>query len=91
MASQWTMSSQDDCLSGQNFGLPVIFTAHIMKRTEKNTFSVLKFLWPASTTGNSPKFILSPEFTRSDCLHTIRQYGSNACKNCLANHEILND
>ena len=48
------MSSQDDHLSGQNFGLLVIFTAHIIKRREKNTFSVLKFLWLANTTGNSP-------------------------------------
>ena len=71
MASQWTMSSQDDRLSGKNFGLPVIFTAHIMTRTEKNTFSVLKFLWPANTTGNSPKFILSPEFTYAVIVCTL--------------------
>ena len=39
-AGQRTMSGQDDHWSGQTFGLPVILTEHVHKRTpaEKSTF-----------------------------------------------------
>ena len=39
MASQQTMSSQDGHLTEQTFGLLVILTRHINKRSEKKTHS----------------------------------------------------
>lgn len=64
-AGQQTMSSQDDHLSRQTFGLLVIWTRHVEVVCYRVIFNILtsqtrdvtefKFLWPVNTTHNSPK------------------------------------